>query len=74
MRELAKKTGKVAFNELVKIGKEEFMKDTDRKQEDLNKRMDNFSRNLNEELKKTPHYTKKKGTYRTKKRLKTNKD
>ena len=52
MRELAKKTGKVAFNELVKIGKEEFMKDTDRKQEDLNKRMDNFSRNLNEEFKK----------------------
>ena len=48
MRELAKKTGKVAFNELLRKGKEEFIKDTDKKQEDLNQRMDNFSRNLNE--------------------------
>ena len=47
MRELAKKTGKVAFNELLRKGKE-FIKDTDKKQEDLNQRMDNFSRNLNE--------------------------
>ena len=52
LKELARKTGKVAMNELMRIGKEEFMKDNDRKQEDLNKRMDNFSRNLNEEFKK----------------------
>ena len=52
LRELAKKTGRVAFNELMRIGKEEFIKDTDKKQEDLNQRMDNFSRNLNEEFKK----------------------
>lgn len=48
MRELAKKTGKLAFDELMRIGKEEFIKDTNRKEEDLNKRMDNFSRNLNQ--------------------------
>ena len=52
LRELAKKTGRVAFNELMRIGKEEFIKDTNKKEEDLNKRMDNFSRNLNEEFKK----------------------
>ena len=50
MRELAKKTGKVAFNELLRKGKEEFIKDTDKKQEDLNQRMDNFGRNLNEQF------------------------
>ena len=49
MRELAKKTGKVAFNELLRKGKE-FIKDTDKKQEDLNQRMDNFGRNLNEQF------------------------
>ena len=48
LRQLAKKTGKVAFDELIRLGKEEFIKDNDRKQEDLNKRMDNFARNLNE--------------------------
>ena len=50
MRELAKKTGTVAFNELLRKGKEEFIKDTDKKQEDLNQRMDNFGRNLNEQF------------------------
>ena len=50
LRELAKKTGKVALNELMRIGKEEFKKDTDKKQEDLNQRMDNFTRNLNEKF------------------------
>ena len=50
MRQLAKKTGKVAFDELLRIGKEEFIKDTDKKQEDLNKRMDNFNKNLNEQF------------------------
>eukprot|EP00438_Fugacium_kawagutii_P005784 Skav220136 [mRNA] locus=scaffold4510:111703:114411:+ [translate_table: standard] len=50
MRDLAKQTGKTAFNELLRLGKEEFMKDTDKKQADLNKRMDNFNRNLNEKF------------------------
>ena len=52
LRELAKKTGKLALDELMRIGKEEFKKDIDKKQEDLNKRMDNFSRNLSDEFKK----------------------
>eukprot|EP00438_Fugacium_kawagutii_P002276 Skav227369 [mRNA] locus=scaffold2373:103803:107225:+ [translate_table: standard] len=50
MKELAKKTGKVAFDELIRIGKEEFKKDTEKKQEDLNNRMDNFARNLNQKF------------------------
>ena len=50
MRELTKKTGQTAFNELLRLGKEEFIKDTDKKQQDLNKRMDNFNRNLNEKF------------------------
>jgi hypothetical protein len=37
LRELAKKTGKLALDELMRIGKEEFKKDIDKKQEDLNK-------------------------------------
>ena len=32
----------------MRIGKEEFKKDIDKKEADLNKRMDNFSRNLND--------------------------
>ena len=48
LRELVKKTGKIAFDELIRLGKEEFVKDTEKKQEDLNKRMDNFAKNLNE--------------------------
>eukprot|EP00438_Fugacium_kawagutii_P004179 Skav215911 [mRNA] locus=scaffold226:34146:36774:- [translate_table: standard] len=50
LRELSKKTGKLAFSELMKIGKEEFIKDTEKKQEGLNKRMDNFNRNLNDKF------------------------
>ena len=38
LRELAKKTGKLALDELMRIGKEEFKKDIDKKQEDLNKK------------------------------------
>ena len=52
LKELAKKTGKLALDELMRIGKEEFKKDIAKKEEDLNKRMDTFSRNLNEEFKK----------------------
>eukprot|EP00438_Fugacium_kawagutii_P035295 Skav215243 [mRNA] locus=scaffold811:129577:132292:+ [translate_table: standard] len=50
MRDLAKQTGQTAFNELLRLGKEEFIKDTDKKQQDLNKRMDNFNRNLNDKF------------------------
>ena len=32
LRELAKKTGKLALDELMRIGKEEFKKDIDKKQ------------------------------------------
>ena len=57
MRELARKTGKLALEELMRLGKEEFKKDTEKKQEDLNQRMDNFSRNLNEKFRQnTPLY------------------
>ena len=52
MMELAKKTGRAAFAQLMRVAKEELVKDTGKKQEDLNKRMDNFSRNLNDEFKK----------------------
>ena len=52
MMELAKKTGRAAFAQLMRVAKEELVKDTDKKQEDLNKRMDNFTRNLNDEFKK----------------------
>ena len=52
MRELAKKTGRAVFAQLMRVAKEELVKDTEKKQEDLNKRMDNFSRNLNDKFKK----------------------
>ena len=75
LKELARKTGKVAMNVLtMRIGKEEFMKDNDRKQEDLNKRMDIFQETLMKSLRRTPHFTQKKETYRTRKRLKTRTD
>ena len=38
LKELATKTGKLALDELMRIGKEEFKKDIDKKQEDLNKK------------------------------------
>ena len=60
MRELSKKTGKLAFSELMRIGKEEFIKDTDKKQEDLNKRMDNFNRNLNDKFRENTTLYKEK--------------
>eukprot|EP00438_Fugacium_kawagutii_P027429 Skav217155 [mRNA] locus=scaffold2621:341721:344436:+ [translate_table: standard] len=50
MREFAKKTGQTAFSELLKVGKDEFIKDTNKQQENLNKRMDNFNRNLNDKF------------------------
>ena len=51
MKELARKTGTLAFQELMRIGKEEFIKDTDKKQNELNQKMDNFARNLNDKFK-----------------------
>ena len=42
MRELAKKTGKVAFGELMRLGKEEFMKDYNKKNTDWNARMNDL--------------------------------
>ena len=50
MKEFARKTGKLAFQELMRIGKEEFIKDTDKKQNELNQKMDNFARSLNEQF------------------------
>ena len=60
MRELSKKTGKLAFNKLMRIGKEKFIKDIDKKQEDLNKRMDNFNRNLNDKFRENTTLYKEK--------------
>ena len=50
MQELMRKTGRAAFGELMKIGKDEIFKDTERKRQDLNERMDDFRRNLNEQF------------------------
>ena len=69
LRELAKKTGKVAFGELMRIGKEEFIKDTDKKEEDFNKRMDNFSRNVNEEFKKNTTLYKEERSIQNKEKI-----
>lgn len=40
-----KKTNLTAFSELMRVGKEKFIKDTNQKKEDFNKRMDNFEWN-----------------------------
>ena len=69
LRELAKKTGKLALDELMRIGKEEFKKDIDKKEEDLNKRMDNFSRNLNEEFKKHTTFYKEERNLQNKNKI-----
>ena len=50
MRKLARKIGKVAFTELLRQGREELMNDTNKQQQDLNERMNNFTRNLNEKF------------------------
>jgi hypothetical protein len=50
MRRLAKRIGGVAFNELLRQGKEELIKDTNKQFQDLDDRMNNFTRNLNEKF------------------------
>ena len=52
LRELAKKTGRVAFNELMKQGKDAIIKDYEKKNTDWNARMNNFTRNLDDEFRK----------------------
>ena len=47
MRRLAKRIGGVAFNELLRQGKEELINHTN---QDLDNKMDNFARNLNEKF------------------------
>ena len=46
LRQLAKNTGRVAFNELVKQGKDYVIDDHAKKNADWNKRMNDFTRNL----------------------------
>ena len=52
LRELAKKTGRVAFNELMRIGKDAIMEDYNKKNTDWNARMNDFTRNLDDEFRK----------------------
>ena len=52
MRELAKKVGRVAFNELMKQGKDAVIKDYEKKNADWNARMNDFTRNLDDEFRK----------------------
>ena len=51
LRQLAKNTGRVAFNELVKQGKDYIIDDHAKKNADWNKRMNDFTRNLNQHFK-----------------------
>ena len=50
MRTLAKRIGRVAFGDLMRQGREELMNDTNTQQQELNERMNNFTRNLNEKF------------------------
>jgi hypothetical protein len=52
LRELAKKTGRVAFNELMKQGKDSVIEDYSKKNADWNARMNDFTRNLDDEFRK----------------------
>jgi len=52
MRELAKKTGRVALNELMKQGKKAVIEDYEKKNADWNARMNDFTRNLDDEFRK----------------------
>ena len=62
MRLFAKRIRRVAFDELMRQGREELMNDTDKKQRDLDEKMNNFARNLNEQFRQIQHCIKKKGT------------
>ena len=50
MRLLAKRIGRVAFDELMRQGREELMNDTDKKQRDLDEKINNFARNRNKQF------------------------
>ena len=51
LEQLAKSTGKMAFSELMKQGKDALMNDYEKKNTDWNARMNNFTRNLNSHFK-----------------------
>lgn len=51
LRQLAKNTGKMAFSELMKQGKDALMDDYEKKNTDWNARTNNFTRNLNSHFK-----------------------
>ena len=57
IRRLGKDLGKVAFNELVRQGKEFVIDDHAKKNKDWNDRMNDFTRNLNEHFRQ--HMQKK---------------
>ena len=73
MKELAKKLGRVAFNELMKQGKDAIMEDYNKKNADWNARMNDFTRNLDDELRKNTTLYKEE-TSKTKTRLKIGED
>ena len=50
IRQLGKNLGRVAFNELMKQGEDAILEDHRKKNADWNARMNDFSRNLNEQL------------------------
>ena len=52
MKELAKQLGRVAFNELMKQGKDAIMEDYNKKNADWNARMNDLTRNLDDEFRK----------------------
>ena len=52
LRKLARKTGQVAFNELMKQGKDAVIEDYNKKNADWNARMNDFTRNLDDEFRK----------------------
>ena len=73
MKELAKKLGRVAFNELMKQGKDAIMEDYNKKNADWNARMNDFTRNLDDEFRKNTTLYKEE-TSKTKTRLKIGED
>ena len=73
MKELAKKLGRVAFNELMKQGKDAIMEYYNKKNADWNARMNDFTRNLDDELRKNTTLYKEE-TSKTKTRLKIGED
>ena len=52
IRQLGKDLGKAAFNELLRQGKEKFIEDYNKKNADWNARMNDFTRNLDDEFRK----------------------